>query len=66
MLTLQILVVLSLLVSVFNLYTLKKQDEALEVFEYLITYITAFLQSEHDDFGNRDVKLQTLESEDNG
>lgn len=55
---LEILVVLSLLVSAFSLWVNKKNDEQLEVQWFTLYYILAFLQEEHEDFGKRVVKLK--------
>ena len=54
----EILVVLSLLTSVFSLWVKKKNDEQLETQWFTLYYILAFLQEQHKDFGTRVVKLK--------
>lgn len=54
----EILVVLSLLTSVFCLWINKKNEEQLEAQAFTLYYIVAFLQEEHKDFGTRVVKLK--------
>lgn len=60
MLTLQIISILALACSMFSLYLQKKQQEEIDVHWTLIYYILAFLQSEHEDFGQRVVKMKDI------
>jgi len=64
MLTLHIISIGALLSSMFAIYSIKKQQEELEVHWVSLYYLLAFLQSEYEDFGDRNVKLKDTTGKD--
>ena len=64
MLVVQIISVCALLCSMYALYITKKQEEQIDMHWVSIYYLIAFLQSEHEDFGIRTVKMKDTTGKD--